>query len=197
MINKPHRQLILIPSDINWLLEDMPALLTKLEHHGVLGQCVDTGEHDRYLIGDRFLQYFSFMGCSPAVEFEPVNEGNIDWQHFIFIHVPQTLPEIKWLVDYQTAKPTCPLCHKRTRDWPDALQQEQQVLQCPHCSAATPVCEWNWHDSGGCARQFICIVNVYPREAIPSDHFLKLLAEITGVEWRYFYVNLPLLPSSI
>ena len=195
MTNKTYRQLILAPLLADWQIADSSGWLAKLVQCGLIGRRVDHAEPTYFRIGEQFLQYFSFMGCSPAVEFEPASDGDIDWHNFIFIHIPETLPEVKWLADEQTAKPACPLCHKRTRDWSDALQMEQLLIQCPNCSESAPVCDWNWHDSGGCARQFICIVNVYPREAIPSDHFLKLLADVCGIEWRFFYVNAPLLPS--
>ena len=192
---KTYRQLILVPSQADWQIAESSGWLAKLVQYGLIGRQLEQAEPRYFSIGERFLQYFSFLGCSPAVEFEPAGDGEIEWQNFIFVHVPQTLPAVTWLADEQTAKPGCPLCHKRTHDWLAALDPVQKRIQCPNCSGSTPVCDWNWHDSGGCARQFICIVNVYPREAIPSDHFLKLLADISGVEWLFFYVNAPLLPS--
>lgn len=163
-----------------------------MQECGLIAAPVTSTFNDRYLIGEQFLQYISFMGCSPAVEFAPDSDRSINWSDFIFIHLPETLREVKWFVDQQTAKPACPHCQKRSRTWLDTWLADENLICCQHCSMLAPVCEWNWFDAGGCTRQFISIVNVYPREAIPSDHFLKLLADISDVEWRYFYVNGPL-----
>lgn len=178
---------------MDWQPGDRQAWLAQLQQQGLLGNVIDPARADRFCIGEHFLQYFSFMGCSPAVEFTPANEQAIDWQRFTFIYVPAALPGTRWLADRQTARPACPACNKRTRDWLEQDVTTAGVLQCPACLVSSPVCDWNWYDSGGCARQFVCIVNVYPREAIPTDHFLNLLASKTGTAWRYCYIDSPLI----
>ena len=193
MASDSHRQLVLRPADISWQPDNRQAWLDQLRQLGFLGEQVDTRHHDRFCIGEHFLQLLSFMGCSPAVEFSPANGLDIDWHQFIYIYVPEALADTRWLADQQTARPACPACNKRTRDWLGKVTNAGDILQCPACDGSAPVCEWNWYDGGGCATQFICVVNVYPREAIPSDHFLNRLASISEVAWRYFYIDSPLI----
>lgn len=178
------RQLILCPRDENWQAE----ITYPLQKLGLLGGPVTPEKPDHYLIGDQFLQHVSFMGCSPTVEFEPASGNPIAWDNFIFVYLPAPTKEPVWLADRQMAKPACPDCEKRTVTW----QSEKGLIHCKHCDTASSVCAWNWFDAGGCARQFICIVNVFPRESIPADHFLQQLAKLTGTNWRYFYVDAPL-----
>jgi hypothetical protein len=195
MTNKSYRQLILVPAQAQWQPDDRQTWLDQLQQQGFIGKNIDSSSLDRFSIGEHFLQFFSFMGCSPAVEFSPADGGVIDWQRFIFIYIPVSLFETRWLADQQTARPACPVCNKRTREWLEQDVSATGVLRCPACSASAPLCDWNWYDSGGCARQFVSIVNVYPRESIPTDHFLKLMATITKTAWRYFYIDSPLIES--
>jgi hypothetical protein len=195
MTNKSYRQLILVPTQADWQPDDRESWLAQLQQKGFLGKQLDSTFADRFSIGEYFLQFFSFMGCSPAVEFSPPDEDAIDWQRFTFISIPAALSETKWLADRQTARPACPACKKRTREWLEQKAATTRTLQCPACQSITPVCDWNWYDGGGCARQFVSIVNVYPREAIPTDHFLNLLADTTGTTWRYFYIDSALVES--
>jgi len=187
-MKKTVRQLVLCPRDENWQAE----ITVPLQKLGLLGEPVIPEKMNHYLIGDQFLQHISFMGCSPAVEFEPASDNHIAWDSFIFVYIPAPTQESVWLADKQMAKPACPACEKRTTAWRSVYFPDEGRINCKHCDTESSVCAWNWFDAGGCARQFICIVNVFPRESIPSDHFLQQLAKLTGTNWQYFYVDAPL-----
>lgn len=187
------RQLILCPTDMNWQAPDRVAWLLLLQDSGLVGEQVSAEMSGRYFTGKQFLQHVSFMGCSPAVEFGPVGDGEIDWHSFIYIYLPEPRSQPAWLADTQMAKPVCPHCAKRIVNWSEYIQADKNKLVCPHCSHSSSVCDWQWRDAGGCAREFICIINAYPREAIPSDNFLQQLKNISGTAWHYFYVNSPLI----
>lgn len=187
------RQLLLCPSERTWVPPSRTEFIAMLQREGVVGVSAAGAVADRYFIGDAFLQLFSFMGCSPNIEFEPSDPAQPNWQEFVFIQICQEQQQPIWLVERGLAKPACPHCQRRSRDWLPQLNEEDQSLQCPHCQHTAGACEWRWYDAGACARQFISIVNVYPKESIPTDTLLSLLQERTGVPWHYFYLNAPLL----
>ena len=190
------RQLVLCPSDPAWVPASRAALITLLQQLGVLGEPLVAVVPDRFLIGDAFLQLFSFMGCAPSIEFTPKDPGKIDWREFVFIHLSSTAAQPRWLADRDNAKPACPHCQRRTRDWMQHYHASDAVLTCPHCQRTDSVCRWRWFDAGGCARQFVSIVNVYPKESLPTDTLLSQLQEATGVTWQYFYMHDSLLTDS-
>jgi len=188
-----YRQLLLCPSARTWIPPSRTEFVVSLQKGGVLGQAAGDPSAGRFYIGDAFLQLFSFMGCSPSIEFQPRDSAQPGWDEFVFIHLSPVQAQPLWLVDRSMAKPACPHCQRRTRDWAEHYQETTQSLRCPHCQQTETVCEWRWYDAGGCARQFISIVNVYPRESIPTDTLLSQLQDDTGVPWHYFYLNAPLL----
>jgi hypothetical protein len=164
-----------------------------LQQGGMLGPPVGEAGADRFLIGDAFLQLFSFMGCAPSIEFQPNVDGDIDWHGFVFIQLSPVQTQPRWLVDRDNAKPACPQCQRRTREWAAHYQADDVRIRCPHCQHSDSVCQWRWFDAGGCARQFISIANVYPKESLPTDTLLSQLHDDSGVSWQYFYLNAPLL----
>lgn len=187
-----YRQLVLCPADPDYVPASRAQMLDMLRDFGVIGAAADKAIDDRYLIGDAFLQLFSFMGCAPSIEFEPLPATVIDWQAFVFVHLSPALEQVRWLADRDMAKPGCPACRRRMRDW-SADTEMPDMLQCRHCQHRDHVCNWRWYDGGGCARQFISIVNVYPKESLPTDTLMSHLQQQTGVAWTYFYLHAPLI----
>lgn len=167
-----------------------------LQQVGMLGQPIGDDGQARFLIGEAFLQLFSFMGCAPSIEFIPKDPDDIDWREFVFIHLSAVTAQPRWRVDRQSAKPACPHCQRRNRDWAQHYQAAEGVLACQHCQQSEAVCRWRWFDAGGCARQFVSIANVYPKESLPTEALLSQLQEETGVAWQYFYLHEPLLTDA-
>ena len=188
--------MILCPVDEMWAPTSHADLVAMLQQIGVMGPPVHTSSQGRFLIGEAFLQLFSFMGCAPSIEFTPKDPGTIDWHEFVFVQLPSVLAQTRWLVDSDNAKPACPHCQRRNREWAQYYQTSEVLLACPHCQRTAPVCRWRWFDAGGCARQFISIVNVYPKESLPTDALLSQLQQATGVAWQYFYLHAPLLTNN-
>lgn len=188
-----YRQLVLCPADENWVPFERVQFLNRLQGFGVIGQALGVAGDDRYLIGDSFLQLFSFMGCAPSIEFTPTDKKEIDWQSFVFIQLSPALARPRWLADRENAKPACPSCQRRNRDWLAYYNAEQAMLRCPRCEQSDHVCRWHWYDAGACARQFISIVNVYPRESLPTEALLSQLQQETATPWQYFYLHAPLI----
>ena len=187
------RQLVLCPADNAWAPASHAELVATLQRVGMLGATLGDAKQDRFLIGDAFLQLFSFMGCAPSIEFTPKDPGNIDWREFVFIHLSSVAAQPHWLADKDNAKPACPHCQRRNRDWAQHYQATESLLRCQHCAQTEPVCRWHWFDAGACARQFISIVNVYPKESLPTETLLLQLQQETTAAWQYFYLQAPLL----
>jgi len=211
-MSKFYRQLVLCPQDPHWVLganekerQGNIGIEQVIRSVGLIAGQIVTSQAGRFYIGERFLQHINFMGCAPAVEFESNGEldvnGEPDWQQFSFIHIPPVLDQPAWYADLTMAKPQCPACNKRT-----ALNVNQAVNYfdvdksyycCPHCEQQTKVGDINWREFGGNARTLISIVNVYPKEAIPTENLLVQLEEQTQIAWRYFYYHGPLINTTI
>lgn len=187
-----YRQLVLCPADKDWTAASPASLITTLRRLGILGPTITPAHPERFLIGEAFLQLFSFMGCAPSIEFEPVDAQHIDWSAFVFIQLSPSLAAPRWWVDAQNARPACPQCRRRNLAWQQQAVADAMTLTCPHCQQTAHVCHWRWFDAGACARQFVSIVNVYPKESMPTDAVLSQLQAETAVAWQYFYVHAPL-----
>jgi hypothetical protein len=192
-VESAFRQLVLCPTDARWAPISHAEFIAMLEREGVLGQPIGHDKQDRFLIGEAFLQLFSFMGCAPSIEFTPKDPHKLDWHEFVFIQLSPVQAQPRWLVDRDNAKPACPHCQRRTREWTQHYLVSDALLQCPHCQHSEPVCQWRWFDAGACARQFVSIVNVYPKESLPTDTLLSQLQQDTGVAWQFFYLHAPLI----
>jgi hypothetical protein len=192
-VESAFRQLLLCPADALWVPVSRGEFITMLQHEGVLGQPIGSDTQARFLIGEAFLQLFSFMGCAPSIEFAPPDPLKPDWHEFVFIELSPVQTQARWLVDRDHAKPACPHCQRRTREWSQHYQASDAQLYCPHCQHSDTVCAWRWFDAGACARQFVSIVNVYPKESLPTDTLLSQLQQHTGVAWLYFYLHAPLI----
>lgn len=197
------RQLILCPEQTDFKLESSE-LVTILDELGLIGEQIagpavgdNLTDSLRFYVGPHFLQHISFMGCAPAIEFQPPNSDNqrqaieaLD--AFTFVHVPKIFQQPVWYADLQMAKPACPACNKRVAKPDSKVDKENMSMTCPHCGYQAPLCDFDWREYGGCTQMLISIVNVYPKEAIPSNNLLNQITKRTGVAWRYFYINAPL-----
>jgi hypothetical protein len=187
------RQLVLSPEPADFTM-NISDLLEILGQTGLIGEPITSCADKRFYVGPHFLQHISFMGCAPAIEFKPSERGAEDeqelaWHSFSFVYVADIFAHPVWYADLLLAKPVCPACGKRIASPADTIEADNSTLRCPHCQVQAPVCEFNWKEFGGCAQVMLSVVNVYPKEAIPSSNLLNKLAKLSDVEWRYFYIN--------
>ena len=193
------RQMILCPEHADFLLAptELAAVLHQVGLIGVsFGEQMDNAVGgQRYLVGENFLQHISFMGCAPAVEFAPPDDASLDadtQDQYTFIYLPELFNKPLWQADLMMAKAGCPACKKRTAASTKHVDKIEGTYTCPHCQQQSPVCDVEWSEFGGCAVTMFSIVNVYPKEAIPSGNLINQLSTLTNVAWRYFYINGPL-----
>ena len=194
-MTKHYRQLVFVPVQQDAVM-DAPSLAAALSGLGVTGKPINAQYPLRFYIGDKFLLHLNFMGCAPALEFVPTDASQPDWSAFTFISLHGPWPASRCLIDPLMAKPVCPWCGKRHAPVEQGQLFADMTLTCPHCQARAPVPEWDWREFGGCGRQFISIVNVYPKEALPTEDLLTQLHEVTQLEWRYFYIHDSLLDET-
>jgi hypothetical protein len=191
-----YRQLLFVPVQQDAVL-DSTLLASALAGLGFIGKQIATQWPQRFYIGDRFLQHLNFMGCAPALEFVPADASRPDWSAFTFISLHDPWPTSRCLIDPMMAKPVCPQCGKRHALTEQVQLYLEMTLTCPHCQTHANLAKWDWREFGGCGRQFISIVNVYPKEALPTEDLLRQLHEVTRLEWRYFYMHGSLLDDSL
>ena len=148
----------------------------------------DNAQH--FLIGGQFLNYVTFLGCSPAIEIAPPSEGGEDFCHVVISPVYE---QLEFYRDAAGKGPRCPHCRHEEADWQSLIKQYHAEADveldyiCPECQTVTPLLDLNWHKSAVAARIFISIYSVFPHEAVLADKILQVLTQATGVEWRYFY----------
>jgi hypothetical protein len=184
-MTRQYRQLVLCPGGETQAVA--PAQMVSTLHDlGVIADRVHPQWPHRYYIGERFLQYLTFMGCAPALEFSPADHAQPDWTAFTYVCVAPPMEAMQCYIDTQMAKPLCPHCGKRHVLSNNVLTEQ---LTCPKCEKSAALDLWDFREFGGCARQFVRIVNVYPKESLPTESLLQHLYTKTQLHWRYFYIN--------
>ncbi len=195
-MTEPFRQLVFCPQDPQWIStgrEKQIDLETVLRSVGLIASQVDVSSEGRFAIGEQFLQHINFMGCAPAVEFTPGQDKKLNdtqyWHQFTFVLIPPERNQPACYIDETMAKPKCPACNKRTAlsSGQNYFDDSKSRFSCPHCQHSSDLCELDWREFGGCARTMVSIVNVYPKEAIPTESLLLQLEKLTQIDWRYFY----------
>lgn len=180
-MNSPygHCSLYLCPRPSGYLVDDISSFVNALQDIGFLAQQITTNQNS-YYTGIKFLDYIAYMGCSPAIQFEPGADNNkfchITLHHFSSAHLIYSKAQAK--------PPVCPHCKKSLESWPD---NKASTVNCKHCNTVLPLEKLNWRKMAGFARLFIEITDIFPKEAIPQQSFLDKLATITDTEWQYFY----------
>jgi hypothetical protein len=178
-------QLILAPADGRSLVP-VPDLQAHLRGCGLLGEPL--AGPGRYQAGEQFLRLVTFMGCSPNLEFSAPATGG-SFCH-LWLPEPRDQPVLLW--GRNTQPPRCRICRGRLNDWQErrtAWQTGPEVaLTCPHCGQAQRPPELSWRRTGGFARQWLAVQDVFPGEAVPVPGLLQGLLQFSGLAWTYFYV---------
>ena len=185
-------RLVLSPADPLYLPQDIPALIARLRSIHFCAEPVPEMDGHHYLLGERFLQLVSFMGCSPFIRLEPTDDG----QPFCHLVIDGPYPKPVFLQGRNTTPPSCEKCRKRIPDWQPLIAQwlerpETFLASCPHCGHRQNPASYNWRQSAGSGRLFLLVENIFPNEAIPSPELLRTLeaGDQGSVAWSYFYIQ--------
>lgn len=140
-----------------------------------------------YLSGSELTKHITFTGCSPHLEFTPPANGSRDFCH-IAIHGPYDRPRM--ITGPHTQKPRCPNCDQRASDWhvlETAWHASGEIARypCPSCGVANAIDQWRWRRHAAFGRLLIAVRSVFHGEGVPSDAFMHLLHDQTGVAWEF------------
>lgn len=155
---------------------------------GLLGDAFEFAGEQRYFAGPGFFSLVTFMGCSPAVEFEPADKSVPDVSSFCHIRLVETGSGFAQ-TGPDTVNARCRSCGQALAEQQAALKDWQQSYVCPGCGNETGLDKLNWRRSAAFGRYFIEIWSIYPKEAIPVDSLLTRLEVLTACTWNYAYVR--------
>jgi DNA-directed RNA polymerase subunit RPC12/RpoP len=183
-------RLVLTPEDPYLLPQAPERILACLRKIGFIGgRMANCG--NRYLMGNRFMQLVTFMGCSPYTRLEP---GTPD-QPFCHLVMDGPSEHPRLLRGRNTTPPRCAACRRRLEEWRTTYETWQRqaanrLAACPHCGHRQDPATYDFRQSGGCGRLFLSVENIFPQEAIPSPELMRHLREGSGNQaWRYFYLQ--------
>jgi len=171
---------------------DIRKIIDNLRSLQFIGESYDQQNEFCYLIGERFLDYISFVGCSPKINTEPSYSGDRNFYHVClndFHH------HLEFIAGSVTKSPACPNCRATEEQWKDLVSEwkaDKQHYQwhCPNCHKYIPVPEMNWKKSAVFSKFSIAVHNIFPNEAVPNEELLKDLHHGTGAIWKYVYLQI-------
>jgi len=179
-------RLILYP--VNQLDVSNDKIVETLHQLGMISSGIEHAGDNRYLIGARFLQYITFMGCAPAIELAPLENGSSEFCH---VEIGQQEKSLKFIADDTLANPRCPECKESISNWQEQMHNWQagDLMSCPNCRAKLAPENLNWRRAAGFVQQYVAIHGVYPKEALPTEALLNKLEDVFGCSWDYFYAR--------
>jgi hypothetical protein len=182
-------RLVLTPQDPYLLPDDPDTLVCGLQAIGFIGQALHPGPG--YLLGERFMQLVSFLGCSPYIRLAPDESG----EAFCHLRLDGPYSHPKLLSGKNTQPPRCGACRKRLLNWRNSFETWQAQKQgwqavCPHCGEHQDPAHYDFRQSAGCGRLFLLVENIFPQEAIPSPELLEALKKASSNQpWHHFYLQ--------
>ena len=174
--------LMLHVDNIAWRPKNIAQVALSLQHIGLIEQAIP-GRDTAFYSGKKFLEYITYMGCAPHVEFRPTESS----QTFCYIQLHSVSHATLIHSPKQARAPHCPGCGKPEKNWQQSLVADETKIHCSHCHKAQPIEHYQWRKSAGMASFFIEITDIFPREAIPQKELLKALEALYQGNWQYFY----------
>lgn len=193
MTSIPHdwHRLVLFPRAPHGVAD--AALAAALAEVGLAGPAYRYGTATWFRAGARFLDLVVFLGCSPAIELNPVldADGVPRMDRFCHVRALETLGAPRLWVGDPRARPRCPRCRATLEQAAEALPrwvaQPDVAVVCAACGARNAAAELAWRRAAGYARSFVEIGGIHPHEAVPADGLLAALEAAVGGSWDYFY----------
>lgn len=172
--------LLLHPADPYWLPTDVDGFLDRLRHSGLIGGRDDS---ERWLTGERFMQWVMFLGCSPQLALHPdaAPEGD-----YCYLRLRLHRDGPRFVSAHRRPAPRCPMC--RTPLTKEPTPADVAALHtCEACTRQVPLHALDWRRAAGFASCFIEVNGVYPHEAVPADSLLAELAAWSACAWTFCY----------
>ena len=131
-----------------------------------------------YLVGSRFMQHISFVGCMPFLRTVP-EEG----EQICYVELPEITVVPQLFVSKAARKPRCRNCSKLV------VQKGDDRYQCDSCGEQWMAHQLNWGSRMSCwTRQRINLHQIVKGDAAPSEEFLQLLQSKTGFSWSFCFL---------
>ena len=179
-----NEQLVLIPGNIQYRPENIPALLDVLQQAGLTGAAIADSSSYRFDVGENFSELISFLGCSPGIPGSSKRDGSCI--EFVFYDSGS-----QFLGGKNTSNPCCPECKHQFKNWQQLLQQWQDnnntLITCPDCNHESLIPKLNWRYRAAFASCAIIINEISEGVALPADGLLEILKDLSGCDWLYFY----------
>lgn len=165
-------KLHLYPVQVSYHHQKINGLEKLLDTLGFTGERISSQSINRYKVGDKFLSYLTFMGCSPDIELEPQDE-----KPYCYIEIEQT-EEPRYIAGINLKPAKCPHCKSTIKQ-----------VTCLNCRKTIDHEKLNWRKTAFYASCWITVGNIYELEAIPNDNLLITLEKETGVKWKVAYIR--------
>ena len=102
-------RLFLYCTDLDYYPENPKKFIRQCQEYGLISAPDNNLSENDYRVGDRFLQYITFMGCSPYLKIEPEDEHD---RNYCYVHVEYSPEVIRFVSGKHTTMPVCPACKK-------------------------------------------------------------------------------------
>jgi len=171
-------------------------LITALTDLEVISTAINQNNSDCYLSGKNYLNYISFIGCSPYLNFEPRNTITAS-------DLKQTIADLNYIqFNFNTdkfsfnktdfgVKAICPKCKSKIPEWNNLIinweKKSTLNVSCSQCTQEISLLDIDWKKTAGFYKSAILFHGIQAELALPVDNFLMLLEKVTNAKWQYFY----------
>lgn len=188
--NSDVHQLILYCTDLDYFPADIDEFIAQCQQKQLLANLISVDETCHYLLGERFMQYVSFVGCSPYLKLAPESEHD---ENFSSAVLPCQETDIQFFVRHPTPAPNCPKCKKPQTQINELVQSSKttrhnSTVVCISCHKENTLSELDWRRNAAFCRFYIAISHIYPKEAIPTNELMDWLSHYSDKHWQYCYV---------
>ncbi|MBF0266009.1 MAG: hypothetical protein HQL46_12120 [Gammaproteobacteria bacterium] len=133
-----------------------------------------------------FSQLIMFMGCAPAIVFEPTGNDAQD-ANLVAIRVSTNYQQAKFYPGKLPFKFRCVRCYENLGK--TSQEVDIQSISCAQCGHKYLPEQQNWRQKAAYSSLFIEVMGIFESEALPADKLLSGLQKLSGLKWQYFYAD--------
>lgn len=189
-INPDVHQLVLYCADLDFYPADINHFINQCQQLGLLAGPAGSQQSDHFLLGERFMQYVSFVGCSPYLKLAPESDHDDNYSQAV---IPLLKPDISFFSTKPLPLPRCLHCKKPLSRISEALDRWEEdkksvTVECSSCQKTSELYELDWRRNAAFSRFYLAFSHIYPKEAIPGDGLIDWLRQYSRREWQYCYL---------
>ncbi|VAW91266.1 hypothetical protein MNBD_GAMMA22-2686 [hydrothermal vent metagenome] len=188
--------LVLIPINQQYISDVQVKISNALLELNITQSAIINNNTEYFFAGDSYLQFISFLGCSPYLNFNPQKQLTLsDLKQTIadlnYIQILSNSEDYVFLNTQYGVKAICPACKKKMTEWQSLIIQWQSNLKletnCKQCLNAISLLDIDWKRTAGFFKTAIIFHGIQAELAVPSDELLLKLEKLTKLQWQYFY----------